>query len=79
MSVTLTIKEIKDLAEFAGLEIKENDDQGEEFFEIELTIFELVNGLQYAHGAYFDEYPEEGHFPLGDKLKTEEKDGTCKN
>lgn len=77
METTLTIKEIKDLAEFAGLTINEDNHEGG-FFETEITIkgggshqyFSIPSDsgkiYQFKHIAYFAELKEGGVFPLGD-------------
>ena len=77
MSINLTIKEIMDLANYAGLSC---DDGGldSEDMESELTICEkgLVaseddgSAAWYGAYAYFSEYPEEGCMPLNDNLIT---------
>lgn len=73
--LTLTVAEIKDLAECAGLVLKfepRSDD-----LETEITIIDCPkDGLldddnkpaHYAHIAYFSDYPDEGSYPLGDEL-----------
>ena len=78
MSITLTGKEIKDLAEFAGFEVRELTGMEEEALETEISITECSkDGIKgedseevkhYAHIAYMAEYPEEGCYPLGDEL-----------
>jgi hypothetical protein len=69
--MTLAIEEIKHLAEFAGLRVHEMTDEDKEF-EITITPcpqqgVEGDNGviIHSRHIAYFEEYPEEGVFPLG--------------
>lgn len=77
-SITLTTTEIYDLARAAGLVVKppsENDPM-----ETEYTIVEKDGGIEildpdedetprkYAHGAYNNDYPEEGTYPLGPEL-----------
>lgn len=80
--MTLTIAEIKDLAECAGLVLKEGCEPDADELETEIVVMECPkHGVRdddgkptfYAHVAYFEEYPEEGCFPLGDELpyKTE--------
>ncbi len=73
--LTLTGKEIKDLAEAVGLVIQPLN-YGDEL-ETEMTIIKCpATGVQdddgkvthYEHVAYLSEYPEEGTFPLGDEL-----------
>ncbi len=79
MSITLTGKEIKDLAEFAGFKVDGLTKMEEEALETEIVIMEcgkegvLDEGAvgparHYAHIAYVAEYPEEGCFPLGDEI-----------
>lgn len=77
--LTLTIAEIKDLAECAGLVLKEGCEPDADDLETEITIIDCPkDGVKdddnrpthYAHVAYFDEYPEEGCYPLGEELKT---------
>lgn len=78
-SITLTVREILDLARAAGLMVQDpvspiDDDD----METEYTIFERDGRVQvndddgtprfYAHGAFLSEYPEEGTFPLGKEL-----------
>ena len=78
MSITLTGKEIKDLAEFAGFKVSGLTKMEEEALETEISITEaskegiLDEGTKtikhYAHIAYVAEYPEEGCYPLGDEI-----------
>ena len=79
MSITLTGKEIKDLAEFAGFEVMELTGMEEEALEAEITISECCKkgildeecagpAKHYAHIACMAEYPEEGCYPLGDEI-----------
>jgi hypothetical protein len=70
VNVTLTGKEIRELAEFAGLQIVEHDYADE--YETEITVegpSNLTNddGMKehYCLIAYFTEYPEEGAIGLG--------------
>jgi hypothetical protein len=74
VSVTLTGKEIRELAEFAGLEIVEHNYVDE--YETEITV-ETPSGFllnddgveeHYRLIAYFTEEPEEGAIGLGDVL-----------
>lgn len=78
--VTLSVAEIIDLAEFAGLVIDPKSLPDEEFLTTELTITncpaaglfedeEDTTGTQFAHLAHFSEYPEEGSIGLGPELK----------
>lgn len=73
--LTLTGKEIKDLAEAVGLVIQPLDYTDE--LETEMTIIDCpASGVMdddgkathYEHVAYLSEYPEEGTFPLGDEV-----------
>ena len=78
METTLTIREIEDLATFAGLTINE-DNHEEGFYEAEIVVDSAEHGqgftipkegskkaYQFKHIAYFAEIREEGCFPLGD-------------
>ena len=78
MSITLTIKEIEDLATFAGFVINE-DNHEEGFYETEIVVDSAGPGqsfgipmeeggktYQFKHIAYFEELKEEGCFPLGE-------------
>ena len=74
--LTLTGKEIKDLAEAVGLVIEGGHDYTDEL-ETEMTIIECPSSgvmdddgkaTHYEHVAYLSEYPEEGTFPLGDEV-----------
>lgn len=79
MMMALSILEIKDLAEFAGLEVKPPSSRDD--MEAEITITECPKegiedeGTQrhFKHIAYFSEYPEEGAWPLGSECGTEGK------
>lgn len=74
--VTLTVEQIKDLAEFAGHRLAEStttDDEKET--EITITVCPKVGVkeddgsiVHYRHIAYFEEYPEEGVCPLGEQV-----------
>ena len=73
--LTLTGKEIKDLAEAVGLMIQPLDYTDE--LETEMTIIECPSSgvmdddgkaTHYEHVAYLSEYPQEGTFPLGDEV-----------
>ena len=73
--LTLTGKEIKDLAEAVGLVIQPLN-YGDEL-ETEMTIIKCPatgvldddgKATHYEHVAYLSEYPEEGTFSLGDEL-----------
>ena len=74
VSVTLTGKEIRELAELAGLQFVEHDYADE--YETEVTV-ETPSGFllnddgveeYYRLIAYLTEYPEEGAIGLGDLL-----------
>lgn len=73
--LTLTGKEIKDLAEAVGLVIDPRNYTDE--LETEITIIDCPESgvlgddgkaTHYEHVAYLSEYPEEGTFPLGDEV-----------
>ncbi len=75
--LTLTAHQIKELAEFAGMEVTHDDD---ELMESEYTIVERptipfrdeVEGAKnryYQHAAYLTDYPEEGALPLGPEIE----------
>lgn len=75
--LTLTIAEIMDLAQCAGLVLKEGCEPDADELQTEIVVMEgPKHGVRdddgktthYAHVAYFDEYPEEGCFPLGAEL-----------
>ena len=75
-SVTLSIKEVRDLAELCGL-IVSRDQSGQDEEETEVTIAPWPEGgvfedddstkkiCAHKHIAYFEEYPEEGVMPIG--------------
>lgn len=73
--LTLTGREIKDLAEAVGLVIQPLNYDDE--LETEMTIIKCPatgvldddgKATHYEHVAYLSEYPEEGTFPLGEEL-----------
>lgn len=71
----LTIKEIKNLAEFAGLTVLDIDqDEAETEITVEpcgkegLRDGKLDKPRFYAHIAWFTEYPEEGAAGLGPEI-----------
>lgn len=75
--LTLTVAEIKDLAEFAGLVLNQKFMPDADGLETEIIVIECPkDGVRdddgkpthYAHIAYFAEYPEEGSHPLGPEL-----------
>lgn len=76
MSVTLTVREIRDLAQYAGLEV-DSIALGREELDTELHVEVCPKcGLRdddgaiihYRHIAWFVEYPDEGSSGLGDPL-----------
>lgn len=75
--VTLNISQIEELAEFAGLSIDNKSPSSTDDMETEITIERCPKqGIaeddgtfsHYPYIAYFEEYPEEGAFPLGEKI-----------
>lgn len=68
--VTLTTKEIYELALYAGLtcEKPDNDDMAETNITVDVGDVHDDGGYGIYHGprAYFTDYPEEGAIPLGD-------------
>ncbi len=70
--ITLTIKEICELAKFVGISINEEKSvfhEDPEMLETEICISaEMTEGVKEAEFqqryAWYDEYPEEGVFPL---------------
>lgn len=76
-ALTLTIDQIKDLAEFAGLKVEGEITDDDKETEIVITKcpekgVEETDGsiVHYRHIAYLEEYPDEGVCPLGDATKT---------
>lgn len=77
--ITLTVSEIKDLAEFAGFKIEPISPRDFDDMETEIVIAPCpkdgVTGDDkpakdhYRFVAYLEEYPEEGAYPLGPKLE----------
>ena len=71
-TIILTVEEIKDLAKFAGLIVR-NNHLSEDERETEIAIGPCpAQGVQddeeiihCRHIAHFEEYPEEGVMPLG--------------
>lgn len=61
--MNLTIKEIGDLAEWAGFKIDKGKLPDEYDMDTEITIEYFGENLQPI--AYFTEYPDEGVYPLG--------------
>lgn len=73
--IVLTIKEICELCAFAGIEVDKSksifaDDPEQIETEITISKTEKPNEEGYStdHYAFFTEYPEEGCYPLGDKI-----------
>jgi len=74
--ITLTGKEIRDLAYFAGFMIVEQDYN--DILDTEITVFNCSkNGIKdedegcsvyYEHAAYLTDAPDEGCYPLGDRI-----------
>ena len=70
----LTVREIKELAEFAGLSLHGDSNADDMDSEISITTepMECIddNGKveRYAHVAHFADYPEEGCMPLGEPI-----------
>lgn len=79
--ITLTVREIKDLAEFAGLVLNSTfpPDADELETEISITVEPMEctddsgKAERFAHVAHFSEYPEEGCMPLGEPLPPNSK------
>lgn len=80
--MNLTIAEIKDLAEFCGLVLKEGSKNDTEQDDAEMVIVECPEtgvkdddgvARRYAHIAYSYDYPEEGCMPLGPELHDPEQ------
>lgn len=76
--LTLTVAEIKDLAECAGLVLDKGVSYDADEPETEIVVMECPKAgvrdddgkpTHYAHIAYFAEYPEEGNYPLGDEVR----------
>jgi len=73
-TITLTVAEIKDLAESVGFVLKDGVSFTSVELETEIVITECPEeGVldddnqhkHYAHIAYFEDCPEEGCYPLG--------------
>ncbi len=78
MALTLTVEQIKDLAEFAGLTLNSRFGLSEDELASEITIdTALPDGVvmdngdkkKFSHVAWFADYPDEGCCPLGPELK----------
>jgi len=81
--LTLTIREIKDLAEFAGLVIDDTEVDKDEL-DLPITIGRGNRGVQdapgsrrlfYNHIAWFSDFPEEGVRGLGPLKKAPRRRG----
>lgn len=82
MNLTLTMEEIRDLAQFCGMVVQEpTASEKEDERETEITISAWPNeGVwddeqkcqvpPHKRIAYFNEYPEEGVLPLGSPNKS---------
>lgn len=75
--MTLTVAEIKDLAECAGIALAKDITYNTDELETEIVVMECPKAgirdddgkpTHYAHIAFFEEYPEEGSYPLGSEL-----------
>lgn len=79
MSITLSGREIRDLANAVGMEISDKYVVEDDILETNMVIMECPKeGISYedeegrhhfSHVAYIEEYREEGTFPLGDEIK----------
>lgn len=85
-AITLSGKEIKDLAEAVGLVIQPLDYADE--LETEMTIIDCPaegvldddgKATHYQRVAYYSEYPEEGMCPLGDEVTPVPKTAEAKH
>lgn len=79
--ITLTMQQIKELAEFAGMKVEAEGFDADDM-ETELTVRECPDSgiincgeesdpdsvSHYAHIAYYTDYPEEGCIGLGPEL-----------
>ena len=83
----LTIAEIRELAQFAGLVLTESSVADTDCDETEIAVEDCPDGglidpddnlvCRYAHVAYFVDYPEEGSCGLGPKLLNSPADLTA--
>lgn len=71
--VTLNVKQIFDLAEFAGIPV-DRSNYDKDSLDTPIVIAECPEiswedepEARYEYMAYFEEYPNEGQMPLGDK------------
>ena len=75
--VILSVKEILDLAEFAGLSIDREKINSYEM-ETPIAIMKCPESMRwedepntvYEYAAFYEEYPQEGQMPLGDGTNT---------
>ncbi|ENL3888491.1 hypothetical protein AB4867_002676 [Vibrio cholerae] len=82
--ITLTGKEIKQLAELVGFEVKEitNPEFESDVLETEIDIVRDESGVlrddgtlsKYKYKALFSEYHEEGVYPLGEPIAIQDKE-----
>lgn len=80
IEITLTVREIEDLAKAAGIPVEKRIDSYLDDMEIEFTIVEKEGGVEirdnetspeikrHAHAVFCTEYPEEGICPLGPEI-----------
>lgn len=75
--ITLTVKQIADLAGYAGLVLNQRFMPEGDDLETEYTVMECPptgttdddgKVKHYAHIAYVTDYPDEGVCPLGDEV-----------
>lgn len=75
--LTLTVAEIKDLAECAGLVLDKSISYDADELATGIIVMECPkagvrddagNPTHFAHIAYFEDYPEDGSYPLGPML-----------
>ena len=75
--MTLTTREIRDLAAFAGLVLSEEKSVSHDEDDTEIAIVKCPEDglieddgsrLHYRYIAYYDDLPEEGSFGLGERL-----------
>src|SRR6185436_7506804 len=78
----LTVQQIIDLADFAGIPLQQNGVSDLDDLETEIVIADCPNGgvlgddgsqEHYSKVAYYYDYPEEGVQPLGPKIQANEK------
>ena len=78
MSITLTVEQIIDLANFAGLALSKSCKPDADELETEITVIacpdpDVAGGyfskiVNFRHIAYYSEYPEEGCAGLGPEI-----------